>query len=103
MAIHAASLSDAQQIVALANLAFRVESFFVYGDGTDLDQSKAMFQTGTFLAAETAGQLTLCLYFELCSDRGYWGLLGVDPGRQRQSVGRARPNAAQATRRLQLL
>jgi GNAT superfamily N-acetyltransferase len=89
MTIRAASLSDAQRIVALVNLAFRVESFFVDGDRTDLNQSKAMFQTGTFLLAKAAGQLAGCLQFELPGDRAYWGLLSADPSWQRQDVGRA--------------
>jgi GNAT superfamily N-acetyltransferase len=89
MAIRAADPSDAQQIVALVNLAFRVEGFFVYGDRTSLDQCKAMFHTGTFLLAETAGQLAGCLYFELRGERAYLGLLSVDPSQQRQGVGRA--------------
>jgi GNAT superfamily N-acetyltransferase len=89
MDIRAASASDVQQIVALVNFAFRVESFLVYGDRTNPAQINTMFQTGTFLLAETAGQLAGCVYLELRGDRGYFGLLSVDPAHQRQGIGRA--------------
>ena len=88
MAIRAADPSDAPQIAALVNLAFRVERFFVYGDRTNSDQISAMFQTGTFLLAEIASQPLGCVYLELRGDRAYFGLLSVDPVHQRQGVGR---------------
>jgi N-acetylglutamate synthase-like GNAT family acetyltransferase len=88
MDIRAASASDVEQIVALVNFAFRVESFLVYGDRTNPAQISAMFQTGTFLLAETAGELTGCVYLELRGDRGYFGLLSVNPALQRQGLGR---------------
>ena len=88
MAIRAADPSDAPQIAALVNLAFRVERFFVYGDRTNADQISAMFQTGTFLLAEIASQPLGCVYLELRGDRAYFGLLSVDPADQHQGVGR---------------
>jgi GNAT superfamily N-acetyltransferase len=88
MAIRAAEPSDAPQIAALVNLAFRVERFFVYADRTNFDQISAMFQTGTFLLAEIASQPRGCVYLELRGDRAYFGLLSVDPVHQRQGVGR---------------
>ena len=88
MAIRAAEPSDAPQIAALVNLAFRVERFFVYADRTNFDQISAMFQTGTFLLAEIASQPLGCVYLELRGDRAYFGLLSVDPVHQRQRVGR---------------
>jgi GNAT superfamily N-acetyltransferase len=60
----------------------------VYGDRTSADQISAMFQTGTFLLAETATELVGCIYLELRGDRAYFGLLSVDPARQHQGVGR---------------
>ena len=88
MAIRAADPSDAPQIAALVNLAFRVERFFVYGYRTNADQISAMFQTGTFLLAEIASQPLGCVYLELRGDRAYFGLLSLDRVHQDQGVGR---------------
>lgn len=88
MPIRSAHPSDVPQILALINLAFRVERFFVYGDRTSADQISAMFQTGTFLLSETVTELLGCIYLELRGDRAYFGLLSVDPAHQHQGVGR---------------
>jgi predicted N-acetyltransferase YhbS len=88
MEIRVATAADIEQVLALVNLAFRVESFFVYGDRINLDQMRAMFQTGTVLLAETSGQLVGSIYLELRGDRAYFGLLSVDPSQQRRGVGR---------------
>jgi len=93
--IRQAGVADAQQIVALVNLAFRVESFFVFGDRTNPDQITAMFQTGTFLLGEISGQLVGCVYLELRGDRAYFGLLAVNPSRERQGIGRQLVNEAE--------
>jgi predicted N-acetyltransferase YhbS len=95
MEIRAAAGTDIERIIALVNLAFGVERFFVYGDRINSDQVKAMFQTGTFLLAETSGQLVGCIYLELRSDRAYFGLLSVDPSLQRQGIGRGLVNDAE--------
>ena len=88
MAIRPANPSDAAQIAPLVNLSFRVERFFVYGDRTNAEQIIAMFQTGTFLLAESANELLGCIYLELRGDRAYFGLLSVNPAHQHQGVGR---------------
>ena len=88
MAIRSANPSDVAHIVALVNLAFRVERFLVYGDRTGTDQISARFQTGTFLLSETATGLVGCIYLELRGDRAYFGLLSVDPAHQHRGVGR---------------
>jgi N-acetylglutamate synthase-like GNAT family acetyltransferase len=88
MEVRWATEADVQQIVALVNLAFRVESFMVYGDRTTAHQISEMFQTGTFLLAEISSQLVGCLYLELRGERAYFGLLAVDPVRQHRGLGR---------------
>jgi N-acetylglutamate synthase-like GNAT family acetyltransferase len=89
MEIRAATQADIPQIVELVNVAFhRAEAFLVYGDRTNPAQIEAMFQTGAFLLAEISGQLAGCIYLEPRGDRAYFGLLSVDPSRQRQGVGR---------------
>jgi len=69
------------------NNAFRPERFFIDGDRTDPDKVRALLQEGTFLLAEEAGTLVGCVYVELRGERGYFGLLSVDPARQRTGMG----------------
>jgi len=87
MEFRAASEADVEQIVALVNVAFRVEKFFVYGDRINREQVTSMFQTGTFVLAETSSLLVGCVYLELRGNRAYFGLLSVDPSQQRLGVG----------------
>jgi predicted N-acetyltransferase YhbS len=89
MEIRLAAETDVPQIVALVNLAFQVERFTVYNDRTSAPQITGMFQTGTVLLAEASGQLVGSVYLELRGNRAYFGLLSVDPSRQRDGIGRA--------------
>jgi GNAT superfamily N-acetyltransferase len=84
---HQAEPNDAEAIAALVNAAFRVERFFIDGDRTNPAQVRALLQTGAFLLAEADGALAGCVYVELRGERGYFGLLAVDPARQRSGLG----------------
>jgi GNAT superfamily N-acetyltransferase len=82
-----AESGDADSIASLVNAAFRVERFFIDADRTDPDKVRALLQKGKFLLAEEAGTLVGCVYVELRGDRGYFGLLAVDPAHQRAGMG----------------
>jgi GNAT superfamily N-acetyltransferase len=91
-----AVLSDVDAIVALVNEAFRVERFFIDGDRTDAAHIAQRFESGRFLVAEdTSGRLAAAVYLEIRGDRGYFGLLAVDPARQRAGLGRVLVEAAE--------
>ncbi|MGA9308037.1 MAG: GNAT family N-acetyltransferase [Candidatus Sulfotelmatobacter sp.] len=79
--------ADAENISHLVNAAFRLERFFVDADRTNPDKVRELLQKGNFLLAEDAGALVACVYVELRGDRGYFGLLAVDPARQRAGMG----------------
>ncbi|HUJ33358.1 MAG TPA: GNAT family N-acetyltransferase [Candidatus Acidoferrum sp.] len=79
---------DAGAIARVINLAFRVERFFVERDRTSAEEVRARLKSGKFLLAEEAGQLAGCVYLELRGDRMYFGLLAVDPARQKKGLGR---------------
>jgi N-acetylglutamate synthase-like GNAT family acetyltransferase len=83
----AAESADAEDIVRLVNAAFRPERFFTDGDRTNPDKVRALLQKGKFLLAEGAGTLVGCVYVELRGERGYFGLLAVDPARQCTGLG----------------
>src|SRR5689334_7328875 len=68
--IRTADPSDAGQIMAVINSAFRVaEEFFCFEDRITLEEVERLFTTGTFLLAEarTRGDRVLagCVYVEL--------------------------------------
>jgi GNAT superfamily N-acetyltransferase len=90
--IRLASIADAEEITALVNAAFQVESFFKRGDRTDLREVTAMFETGTFLVArdETIERapLVACAYLECRDARAYFGMLSIAPASQRRGLGR---------------
>jgi N-acetylglutamate synthase-like GNAT family acetyltransferase len=87
MSTRVAKLDDAENIARLVNTAFRAESFFTNGDRTNPEKVRELLQKGKFLLTEEAGRLTGCVYVELHGDRGYFGLLAVEPALQRSGLG----------------
>jgi N-acetylglutamate synthase-like GNAT family acetyltransferase len=82
-----AESADAENIARLVNAAFRPERFFIDADRTNPDKVRVLFEKGKFLLAEEEGTLVACVYVELRGERGYFGLLAVDPTRQRSGQG----------------
>jgi len=82
-----AEFADAENIARLVNVAFRSERFFVDGDRTNPEKVRTLLQKGKFLLTKEAGVIVACVYVELREDRGYFGLLAVDPTRQKQGLG----------------
>jgi N-acetylglutamate synthase-like GNAT family acetyltransferase len=90
-----ATAADAPAIADLVNRAFLVERFFVDGDRTSPDEVSQMLETGGFLLAESDGGLVACVYVESHGERGYFGMLSVDPSRQGEGLGRLLVQAAE--------
>jgi GNAT superfamily N-acetyltransferase len=78
---------DAEGIARLVNAAFRPERFFIDQDRTNSEKVRALLQKGKFLLLEQAGALAGCVYVERRGERGYFGLLAVDPGLQHAGLG----------------
>jgi GNAT superfamily N-acetyltransferase len=85
--IRDAESADAPAIARLVNAAFRPERFFVDADRTDPDKVIALLQKGKFLMLFEDEKLAGCVYSEIRGERGYFGLLAVDPQRQRSGIG----------------
>ena len=86
--IRIAEPSDARQIMAVINSAFRIaEEFFFGEDRITLEEVERLFTTGTFLVAEVDRVLGGCVYVELRGERSYLGLLSVDPSQQQTGLG----------------
>ncbi len=90
-----ANLGDVEALARLINAAFRVEQPFIEGDRIDPLGVRVYLQKGKFLLVEDATGLAGCVYVELRGDRGYLGLLGVDPRRQGAGLGRKLMDAAE--------
>ncbi|HYL62067.1 MAG TPA: GNAT family N-acetyltransferase [Candidatus Methylomirabilis sp.] len=86
---------DVNSLTRLINVAFVVESFVFEGDRVDTAAVQAYMKSGQFLLAENEGGLAGCVYVELRGNRGYVGLLSVDPQQQGTGLGRKLMNAAE--------
>jgi GNAT superfamily N-acetyltransferase len=93
--IRAARESDAEALVQLINHAFLVERFFIDGDRIDLAGVRQFLKLGVFLLEEEIGRPVACVYVEVRADRGYFGLLSVDPVRQGSGLGKRLVAAAE--------
>ena len=85
--MRAAEAADAPAIARLVNAAFRPERFFIDTDRTDPEKVAALLRKGKFLLLFEDQALAGCVYTELRDERGYFGLLAVDPQRQRSGIG----------------
>src|SRR6185503_1739489 len=87
--------ADAPAVAALVNRAFLVEAFFVEGGRTTAEEVAGLLESGTFLLAEEDGRLVACVYVENRGERGYFGMLSVEPSRQGEGLGRLLVRAAE--------
>ena len=90
-----AESADVDNIARLVNAAFRVERFFIDADRTNPEKVRALLDKGKFLLIEEDGMLVASVYIELRGERGYFGLLAVDPTRQRAGLGSRLIDAAE--------
>ena len=93
--VRLADPTDTDVLVRLINTAFAVEKIAIEGDRIDSQKLRALFETGKFLLLSEAEELLGCVYVEIKGKRGYLGLLGVQPGRQKSGLGRRLTNAAE--------
>jgi GNAT superfamily N-acetyltransferase len=93
--IRLALSDDIPRLVRLINAAFIVEQFVFEGDRINTEETQSFMQTGKFLVAEDSAGFAGCVYLEVRKDRGYLGLLAVDPPRQGIGLGRKLVAAAE--------
>jgi predicted N-acetyltransferase YhbS len=96
-----ATADDVPALVALVNDAFRVEEFFVEGPRTTAEEVEELRRSGAFLVAEEDGRCVGCVWVGRRGERGYFGLLSVDPRRQGRGLGRRLVLAAEERLRAQ--
>jgi GNAT superfamily N-acetyltransferase len=100
MTVRAATATDISEIVRVVNAAFRVEDFFIVGDRTNADDitAKMAGANACFLVidAPSGAGLMASAFVEVRGDRGYFGMLSVDPAHQKKGVGRIMFDAIEA-------
>ena len=111
-----ATVQEAADLARIINEAFVVEVFFKIGDRTSADEIAALMHAGgEFLVLDDSepgtanvepgtrnpepGSISGCVYLETQGDRAYFGMLSIDPARQRQGLGPRLIDAAEARAR----
>lgn len=92
--IRLALAQDIARIIEISNKAFAVETF-LEGTRTDEGRMAEMMEKGHFLVAEDGAGIVASVYTEKRADRGYFGMLAVDPSRQGLGLGRLMTEAAE--------
>ena len=90
-----AGLADVVALVSLINAAFVVEEVAIEGDRVNRGKVQEYMRSGTFLMLEDGRSVLGCVYVEKRGDRGYLGLLSVDPAQQKRGLGRLLTAAAE--------
>jgi GNAT superfamily N-acetyltransferase len=89
-------VTDLPFLVSLINAAFVVERAFVDRDRTDVDDIAAYLEKGAFLIAEgETGCADASVYVQINGERGYIGMLAVQPSLQGKGIGRRMMAAAE--------
>lgn len=91
-----ATAADVRAIAALINVAYQVEKFFKIGDRTDEDEVADLLDKSAFLVHEAAGKIVGCVHVVVGAERGYFGLLAVDPTEHKKGLGAGLVAAAEA-------
>jgi len=100
--LRVATAADVAAIIPIVNAAFSIETF-VDGTRTDEERMAELMRTGEFLVAEDvaehrgkgSGRVVAAVYTELRGERGYFGMLAVDPACQGAGLGRKMIEAAE--------
>jgi len=95
MDIRVATAADLPTLQRLINAAFVVERFFKVGDRISVEGIRTEQARGTFLLLEDDGLPIGTVYVAVRGDRGYIGMVSVDPQRQGGGYGRALMAAAE--------
>jgi GNAT superfamily N-acetyltransferase len=97
--IRRATPADGPALARVINRAYQVEEFSIHGPRALMSPTaKAVCQPERELSLSMmiSPQLAGAVYVELRGDRGYFGLLSVDPDRQKRGLGKKLVQAAEA-------
>ena len=79
---------DVPVLVPLVNRAFEVQDKKITGiERTDAEEMLRLMQDGTFLVSEDEQGPVGCVHVKINGTAGYFGMLAVDPNRQKSGLG----------------
>lgn len=93
--IRKADPNDIDALVRLINAAFVVEQIAIKGERVDAEKVREYLNRGRFLLLEDERSLLGCVFVEERGNRGYVGLLSVEPALQMRGLGRRLMDAAE--------
>lgn len=96
ISIRTAQEGDADAVAGLVNKAFLVEQFFIERDRTNPADVRELMKKGKFLLGEDGPNLLGCIYTRISGDRGYFGMLSIEPSRQGTGIGHRLVNEVEA-------
>jgi GNAT superfamily N-acetyltransferase len=85
--IREATEADVPVLVPLVNRAFEIEKFFSGADRTDAEEMLRLMEDGVYLVSEDEDGPLGCVYVKINGGAGYFGMLAVDPRRQKSGMG----------------
>src|SRR5688500_20079275 len=95
--VRTARVEEAHVLARLINDAFIVEAFFKIGDRTSAEEIRDLMHAGgEFLVLDGARAFIACAYLKVAGERSYFGMLSIDPTRQRERLGRRMIEAVEA-------
>jgi GNAT superfamily N-acetyltransferase len=97
--VRTATVEESEVLAKLINEAFIVEAFFKIGDRTSAEEVAALMRDGGEFLVIDGLPLSGCVYLKCTGDRAYFGMLSIDPARQRQGLGRQLIDAVEARAR----
>jgi len=96
--IRVALIEEADEVARIINAAFEVERpFRLRGDRTSTEDVRQLMSSGnSFFVAEENRRMVGTVYVRINGQTGYFGMLSVDPTLQRNGIGRALREHAEA-------
>jgi GNAT superfamily N-acetyltransferase len=86
--IRVATAEDMPAMVDIVNAAFAIETF-LDGERINKKQMGEMMQNGQFLVGQDeSDRIVACVYIESHGERGYFGMLAIEPSQQGNGLGR---------------
>ena len=95
LTVRVATTADKEQVIALVNAAFAIETFLGVTRTDEERLAETMNRGDILLGRDDSGCPVASVYVEVRGNRGYLGMLAVDPARQGCGFGRAMVDAAE--------
>jgi ribosomal protein S18 acetylase RimI-like enzyme len=95
LTVRRAAADDVPAMVAVVNAAFVVERGFRVGERTSLEGLTGAMTRNVFFVAELDRNIAGVVLTRVEGRTGYFGMLAVDPDRQRSGIGHALLNAVE--------